>query len=490
VVAIHAAGTIQVDPQTGLMSGSPGPTLKQYRHDALGCRVRTTDPSGVTRHVYGSGAEVLAEYAVGGTTETILHEFVWGESFPDPLVLVDYTGAGGGTFGAPQRFYLLKDVQGSVGALADSTGQVVERYTHTPYGRTAITAADGTTPRTESLYGNPFAYTGQRYEPPTRLCHFWARVYSPTLGRFLQEDAQGVLATADIALGYQGGAPSVMPPVTGPADEYPDLMNLYAYAQGNPLRFTDPLGLDSWDEDIDDLIDDVTGQRLYSLGMLNEGAKWASIGLNVALNIAWGLVPGSGLYDAYKGVASFTNGQGGFWEAMDIAMAALPAVKYASKGVNAIWKAKKFKSVHCNCFVAGTLVETPEGSVPIEQLDVGDEVCTRHHEAGYPANGEGVYAADDAETAGAAGESGGCRRVGRVTRVFRDIAPAILWLSLANGGVLGVTPGHPLWTHQAGWMTASAASVGDTLADGAGMVEPIGRSRVDEVGNAEYPQTR
>lgn len=145
VVAIHAAGTIQVDPQTGLMSGSPGPRLKQYRHDALGCRVRTTDPSGVTRHVCGSGAEVLAKYAVGGTTETILREFVWGgpgaPGFPDPLVLVDYTGAGGGTLGAPQRFYLLKDVQGSVGALTNAVGQVVERYFYTPYGETTLTAA-------------------------------------------------------------------------------------------------------------------------------------------------------------------------------------------------------------------------------------------------------------------------------------------------------------------------------------------------------------
>ncbi len=334
VVAIHAAGTIQVDPQTGLMSGSPGPTLKQYRHDALGRRVRTTDPSGVTRHVYGSGAEVLAEYAVDGTTETILREFVWGESFPDPLVLVDYTGAGGGTLGAPQRLYLLKDVQGSVGALTDSTGQVVERYTYTPYGQTQITAADGTTPRTESLYGNPFAYTAQRYEPQTGLYHFWARVYSPTLGRFLQEDAQGVLVTASIALGYQGGAPGVTPPVTGPADEYPDLLNLYAYAQGNPLRFTDPLGLDSWDEDIDDLLDDLTGHKIYALSQLNEGAKWASLGLRTAVDIALSLLPGYGIYEAYQSVQIIRSGSGGL---MDYLTAGLGA---ASGGVTMLKAAK------------------------------------------------------------------------------------------------------------------------------------------------------
>ena len=145
VAEVHVGIGIQVDPQTGLMSGSAGPRLKQYRHDALGRRVRTTDPSGVTRHVCGSGAEVLAKYAVGGTTETILREFVWGgpgaPGFPDPPVLVNYTGAGGGAFGAAQRFYFLKDVQGSVGALTNAVGQVIERYFYTPYGETPLTAA-------------------------------------------------------------------------------------------------------------------------------------------------------------------------------------------------------------------------------------------------------------------------------------------------------------------------------------------------------------
>jgi RHS repeat-associated protein len=312
VVAIHAAGTIQVDPQTGLMSGSPGPRLKQYRHDALGCRVRTTDPSGVTRHVYGSGAEVLAENAVGGTTETILREFVWGgpgaPGFPDPLVLVDYTGAGGGTLGAPQRFYLLKDVQGSVGALTVSTGQVVERFTYTPYGQTQITAADGTTPRTESLYGNPFAYTGQRYEPQTGLYHFWARVYSPTLGRFLQEDAQGVLVTASIALGYQGGAPGVTPPVTGPAEEYPDLLNLYAYAMGNPLRFTDPLGQFSYAE---------MGMTMGVQGILGgliSGAMTSAFGGDFWDGFASGAIGGAfGGLGGYLANAAFAASASGFF---------------------------------------------------------------------------------------------------------------------------------------------------------------------------------
>jgi RHS repeat-associated protein len=66
-----------------------------------------------------------------------------------------------------------------------------------------------------SRYGNPFMWTGQRYDATTGQYHFWARTYSPRLGRWMQRDP----------IGY----------IDGP--------NLYATVAGNPLRFTDRLGL-------------------------------------------------------------------------------------------------------------------------------------------------------------------------------------------------------------------------------------------------------
>ena len=67
-----------------------------------------------------------------------------------------------------------------------------------------------------------FGYTGQVWLPETGLYHYKARAYHPELGRFMQTDPIGV----------NGG------------------MNLYAYVGGDPVNYTDPLGLkqeDQWE---------------------------------------------------------------------------------------------------------------------------------------------------------------------------------------------------------------------------------------------------
>ena len=70
---------------------------------------------------------------------------------------------------------------------------------------------------TGSHFGNPFMWTGQRYDAPTGLYHFLFRSYSPSLGRWLQRDPIG----------------------------YVDGMHLYQYAASMPLRFVDFFGLQS-----------------------------------------------------------------------------------------------------------------------------------------------------------------------------------------------------------------------------------------------------
>ncbi|MBP7746439.1 MAG: RHS repeat-associated core domain-containing protein [Phycisphaerae bacterium] len=92
---------------------------------------------------------------------------------------------------------------------------VVERYEYDPYGRTYIENDDSTVRRAVSKYGNPFAWTGQRYDAGVKLYGFFARAYSPELGRWLQRDPLGFV----------------------------DGVNLYEYVRSMPTRLTDPLGL-------------------------------------------------------------------------------------------------------------------------------------------------------------------------------------------------------------------------------------------------------
>jgi RHS repeat-associated protein len=195
---------------------------------------------------------------------------------------------------------------------------------------------------TASRFGNPFMWTGQRYDSDTGMYHFWGRSYKPTLGRFLQEDMQGIHSWVDVGISSGGNAPFVSAPAVAAQSEYANGFNLFAYLGLNPVNGTDPFGL-SWDDDIDDQIADITGQKLYSLGMLNEGAKWASIGLQTAVSIAGSLLPGSGLFEAFGSVKRIINGQGGFWDAVAVAAVAVPAIQGAL-ALKALYKARRYKT--------------------------------------------------------------------------------------------------------------------------------------------------
>jgi RHS repeat-associated protein len=102
------------------------------------------------------------------------------------------------------RFYL-GDALGSTVALTDATGATLTSYTYAPFGDTAITG---------SPTASPFQFTG-RENDGTGLYYYRARYCDPVQSRFVSEDP----------IGLAGG------------------INTYIYVEGNPLSYTDPLGL-------------------------------------------------------------------------------------------------------------------------------------------------------------------------------------------------------------------------------------------------------
>ena len=163
----------------------------------------------------------------------------------------------------------------------------------------------------------------------------------------------------------------------------------------------------------------------------------------MALDIAGGLL---GL-DLITGIWDIARGQGGFWEGLDVALTVLPVAKLAASAfkLRGVLRATQFTNRHCNCFVAGTTVATAEGEKPIEEVREGDWVQTRME--GHPMQAP---------------------QIGTVTRIFRSIAPAIVWISLANGSTLGITPGHEVWTVREGWTNAGLLRPGDAFLDATG----------------------
>jgi RHS repeat-associated protein len=119
--------------------------------------------------------------------------------------------------GAETISYYHLDAVGSVRAVSDQAGAVVERHDYLPFGEEWC----GNGPCAPDAGGERRRFTGKERDAETGLDYFGARYYPPHLGRF---------TTTDPVLDR------------GAALLNPQRWNRYSYALGNPVRFTDPDG--------------------------------------------------------------------------------------------------------------------------------------------------------------------------------------------------------------------------------------------------------
>jgi RHS repeat-associated protein len=118
----------------------------------------------------------------------------------------------------PVDYYYHTDDLYNVMAVTDGAGNVVERYEYDDYGTPMVMAPDGTV-FASSTIGNPYLFTGRRYDAETSWYHYRTRYLDPAAGRFTTRDTIGIWG-----------------------DPW-ELGNGYTYVENNPRSWIDPWGL-------------------------------------------------------------------------------------------------------------------------------------------------------------------------------------------------------------------------------------------------------
>ncbi|MFB5759850.1 polymorphic toxin-type HINT domain-containing protein [Paenibacillus medicaginis] len=364
-----------------------------YSYNGDGLLYERTADGKTTRYYYDEEAKLMAEADVTGGTPTLTYVYIYDLSGQIWARQDKATDA--------LQYYQLNG-HGDVVGLNDSEGNVLNSYSYDIWGG----------PLTEQeTVPNVLRYSGEYWDDTTGLQYLRARWYDPGVGRFMGEDT------------YQG---EVVDPLS---------LNLYTYVGNNPLIYTDPSG------------------HRHEMG-----AGWGGF----AGNAYSATDPWKGWSGPVGSVANFLilddintlrdpNSSG---LAKGLATAGFLPIGKVVKGGKLILKLKdkagkvvekEFKLVDdaldyakaCNCFTAGTKVQTDEGEKPIEEIVIGDKVLAKSDKDGEVAYKE-------------------------VVGLFQKQADKIYYVHIGDE-IIEVTGEHPFWLDGKGWTLVKDLNVGDLL---------------------------
>jgi RHS repeat-associated protein len=177
---------------------------QRYRYDVLGRRIEKSFGETVTRYFY-DGDKVAEEQDGSGQTTAA---YVYGV-YLDEVLAMHRDDA---------LFYFHQDDLYNVVKATNAAGSVVEAYTYDDYGTPSLFNGTGQQISTTAI-GNPYLFTGRRFDFESELYYSRFRYYDSRSGRFTTRDPIGIWGDS-INMG-----------------------NGYTYAGNNPRSLLDPFGL-------------------------------------------------------------------------------------------------------------------------------------------------------------------------------------------------------------------------------------------------------
>lgn len=189
------------DAENRLIKDSSSPaSMITYGYDAINRRIIKTINGSTLKYTY-SGVAPIEERS---SSNILLNRTIFN-GFLSP-VMNEKNG---------NKFYYHPNEMGSVEAISNNNGRLMESYRYDVYGQ--LSRYDSlNNPLASSLTGNRFGFTGQEYDSASNSYRFFYRNYSPETGVFNQRDLI----------------------------EYGDGMGMYQYVGNNPANGVDMWGLD------------------------------------------------------------------------------------------------------------------------------------------------------------------------------------------------------------------------------------------------------
>lgn len=236
-------------------------TIASYTYDGLTRRLTKTNTR-ETRHYYYNQDWRALEERVEGATYLVDRQYTWG--LRDRWDLFRRKRSVSGLL--DEKLFVLRDYLDPV-AIADDSGDVVERYAYDAFGNVRIFAPNYDS-RSTSDFDWDFLFHAEVRDQDTKLYNYGYRYYDTRLGRWLSRDP----------IGEAGG------------------INLYGMLQNSSVNGWDDLGLvysgSAYDSSTYGVGDSTSDMNYWSVGkaLLNATSQDLAV---AAMNHADGTIPGN-----------------------------------------------------------------------------------------------------------------------------------------------------------------------------------------------------